>query len=53
MGVDAYFDKPLDPTRLIATIGSLLAARGSAGSGISGAATSGSVDADEGAREEV
>jgi len=53
MHVDAYFDKPLDPTRLIATIGSLLAARGSAGSGTLGAATSGSVDAGEDAREEA
>jgi CheY-like chemotaxis protein len=28
MHVDAYFDKPLDPVRLLATIGELLAARG-------------------------
>ena len=38
MHVDAYFDKPLDPARLIAAIAALLAAREGAAGGPRGSA---------------
>ena len=55
MHVDAYFDKPLDPTRLIAAIAGLLSARRAQGASVGdsscGADNQGA--ADQGADEEV
>lgn len=45
MNVDAYFDKPLVPAKLLAKIGELLAARGKPAAG--GAAPSGGIGAGE------